>query len=166
MAGRAVVVVDGPVAPTGLGNHEPETVPEAKTVAEGQETDRGLLTALPATFERCSKAYERLTRTNASRERREPVRERNELGSKSCVPEFDPDVTHHSADTWLEKVEALKTLYNWSDTATTLIIAEKLQGLARRWYDALPSVAFTWPELKEQISVEFSDRVEFPTRMS
>jgi hypothetical protein len=45
-------------------------------------------------------------------------------------------------------------------------MTSRLQGLARKWYDALPTIAFTWTEWKEKILQTFADQVEFPVRMA
>lgn len=39
-------------------------------------------------------------------------------------------------------------------------------GVARTWYEGLPSITFTWTEWKEQLKLAFTDYTELPERLT
>lgn len=76
----------------------------------------------------------------------------------NVIPEFDPLCKEQSVDIWLHKVEECAQIYGWGDKQIVHYALPKLTGVARSWYQGLPSLLFTWPEWKIKL------RESFPTR--
>lgn len=69
--------------------------------------------------------------------------------TSNAIPEFDPANKEQTIDTWLIKVEECSKLYNWSETQLLHYTLPKLTGVAKVWYQGLPSVNYTWNEWKK-----------------
>lgn len=69
---------------------------------------------------------------------------------------------------WLSKVEKCARLYNWNDAQIIHYSMPKLSGIARSWYQALPSMSFSWPKWKIKLIESFpssDDYAELLTEM-
>ncbi|KAL0832340.1 hypothetical protein ABMA28_001773 [Loxostege sticticalis] len=75
--------------------------------------------------------------------------------STNTVPEFDPSNKEQTINIWIKKVEECSLLYNWSETQLLHYSLPKLSGVAKVWYQGLPSVNFTWAEWKEKLIKTF-----------
>ncbi|KOB69393.1 Uncharacterized protein OBRU01_16984 [Operophtera brumata] len=49
-----------------------------------------------------------------------------------------------SAADWLRKINETAAIYNWQEKQIIYLALPKLSGLAKRWYEGLKSVDFTW----------------------
>ncbi|XP_026673594.1 uncharacterized protein LOC113464961 [Ceratina calcarata] len=88
--------------------------------------------------------------------------------ARNSIPTFDravPSDAHQTIETWLEKIEDFKKLYKWNDVTTSTFMTARLQGLARKWYEILPSVVLTWEKRNAKITEAFKDRTELPARL-
>lgn len=95
--------------------------------------------------------------------------DRNEKASydaKNLIPEFNPEDPKQNIETWLEKVDSLRTAHQWSEAATAIFATNKLRGFAKTWYESLKSLDKTWDEWKKELREDFADHVEFPVRLS
>lgn len=70
---------------------------------------------------------------------------------KNILPEFDPSSKNQRIDTWLKKVNECATVYGWDDRATVHFAMQKLQELAKTWYESLPSILFDWAQWQEKL---------------
>ena len=68
----------------------------------------------------------------------------------NAVPEFNPANKEQTINIWLTKVEECSKLYKWSETQLLHYTLPKLMGVAKFWYEGLPSVNFTWNEWKQK----------------
>lgn len=89
----------------------------------------------------------------------------NNMGSKSdkfpvlnVIPEFDPLYKEQTVDSWIHKVDECAQIYGWDDKHTVHYAMPKLNGIAKTWYQGLPSVLHSWAEWKIKL------RESFPTR--
>lgn len=69
----------------------------------------------------------------------------------NAVSAFDPEDDQQSMDRWLKHIEELQGLYQWAEQTTIYHMVSKLTGLAKLWYDTLPSVSFTWAQWKNEL---------------
>ena len=106
---------------------------------------------------------ETLSRSSKNHDRNKSVISND---AKNAIPNFDPSDSHQSVEIWLQKIEDLKSLYGWNDVTVSTFMTARLQGLARKWYDGLPSVALKWHEWKEKLTLAFADRIELPDRLT
>lgn len=75
--------------------------------------------------------------------------------TKNVVPEFDPDNKSQDVERWLTKVNECALIYDWGEKQTTHYALQKLNGLAKRWYESLPTLNFTWQEWQCKIKRAF-----------
>lgn len=73
----------------------------------------------------------------------------------NIIPEFDPMIKGQTIHTWLCKVEECAKLYNWGDDQVIHYALPRLSGVARSWYQALPSMSYSWPEWKLKLVESF-----------
>jgi hypothetical protein len=73
----------------------------------------------------------------------------------NAVLEFDPANKEQTIDSWIKKVEECSTLYKWSETQLIHYALPKLGGVAKVWYQGLPSLSHTWLEWKEKLTKTF-----------
>lgn len=70
---------------------------------------------------------------------------------ENAVPDFDPLRKEQSIEMWLNKVNECRVIYGWSDKQLMHFALPKLRGYAKRWYEGLPSVLFSWQEWEEKL---------------
>ncbi|XP_063635172.1 uncharacterized protein LOC134805908 [Cydia splendana] len=73
----------------------------------------------------------------------------------NVIPEFDPMSKEQTVNVWLDKVEECSEIYNWNDKQTIHYALPKLTGLAKTWYQGLPSIKHTWTEWKDLLRESF-----------
>lgn len=88
------------------------------------------------------------------------------IGAHDVIPKFDPSENSQSTKAWLKKVNETVNIYKWSDKQTIFHALPKLSGLARRWYEGLSSVNFTWKEWQRKLSQNFPDDRNYADRLS
>lgn len=74
---------------------------------------------------------------------------------KNILPNFDPTAKNQRIDIWLKKVNECATVYGWDDKTTTHFAMQKLQGLAKTWYESLSTILYTWKEWQEKLVTAF-----------
>ncbi|XP_063894737.1 uncharacterized protein LOC135117976 [Helicoverpa armigera] len=74
---------------------------------------------------------------------------------KNILPDFDPSVKCQRVDIWLNKVNECATVYGWDDKTTIHFAMQKLQGLAKTWYESLPSILYSWSEWQIKLTKAF-----------
>ncbi|XP_063383538.1 uncharacterized protein LOC134669849 [Cydia fagiglandana] len=73
----------------------------------------------------------------------------------NVIPEFDPMSKEQTVNVWLDKVEECSEIYKWNDKQTIHYALPKLTGLAKTWYQGLPSIKHTWTEWKDLLRESF-----------
>lgn len=69
---------------------------------------------------------------------------------------------------WLSKVDKCAKLYRWGDDQVIHYALPKVAGVAKTWYQALPTMSFSWPEWKQKLLESFpssDDYAELLTEM-
>lgn len=79
----------------------------------------------------------------------------------NVIPEFDPMVKGQTVAAWLNKVDECARLYNWGEDQIIHYALPKLCGVAKTWYQALPSMSFSWPEWKVKLTDSFPASDDF-----
>lgn len=74
---------------------------------------------------------------------------------KNILPDFDPSSKNQRVDVWLRKVNECATVYGWDDKTTIHFSMQKLQGLAKTWYESLDSILFSWDQWQDKLSQAF-----------
>ncbi|PZC74519.1 hypothetical protein B5X24_HaOG207708 [Helicoverpa armigera] len=86
----------------------------------------------------------------------------------NIIPDFDPMTKGQTIHMWLNKVEECARLYKWGDDQIIHYALPKLTGVARAWYQALPTMSFSWSEWKSKLLESFpssDDYAELLTEM-
>lgn len=73
----------------------------------------------------------------------------------NIVPEFDPSDGSQNIESWIHKVNECAQIYSWNDTQICYYALAKLSGLAKRWYQGLPSLMFNWQQWTEKLKLAF-----------
>lgn len=79
----------------------------------------------------------------------------------NIIPEFDPMSKEQTILTWLTKVEECSEIYSWDDKEIIHYALPKLTGVAKSWYQSLPSMKFTWVEWKNKLIESFPIREDY-----
>lgn len=74
---------------------------------------------------------------------------------QNVIPEFDPQAKVQSMKDWLSKINETAAVYGWTEKQTIYYSLPRLIGLAKRWYDGLTSVKFSWREWQEKLLKAF-----------
>ncbi|KAJ8706213.1 hypothetical protein PYW08_010839 [Mythimna loreyi] len=77
------------------------------------------------------------------------------ISHENILPKFDPSSKTQRMDTWLKKVNECALVYGWDERTTTHFAMQKLQGLAKTWYESLHTILFTWQEWQEKLLSAF-----------
>lgn len=83
------------------------------------------------------------------------VRSAPKIDHMNILPNFNPSQKNQRIDVWLKKVNECATVYGWDDRTTTHFAMQKLQGLARIWYEGLNSVLYSWQEWQDKLVTAF-----------
>lgn len=84
----------------------------------------------------------------------------------NIVPEFDPMSKEQTVLTWLTKVEECAEIYGWDDRETIHYALPKLTGVAKSWYQNLPTMMFKWTEWKKKLIESFPVREDYAELLS
>lgn len=76
----------------------------------------------------------------------------------NVLPEFDPLCKEQTIDSWIHKIEECSQIYSWDDKQIVHYALPKLAGVAKTWYQGLPSLLFTWSEWKLKLKESFPSR--------
>lgn len=74
---------------------------------------------------------------------------------QNVIPEFNPQAKAQSMRDWLSKINESAIVYGWSEKQTIYYSLPRLTGLAKRWYDGLTSVKFSWAEWQAKLLKAF-----------
>ncbi|KAH9643450.1 hypothetical protein HF086_002569 [Spodoptera exigua] len=73
----------------------------------------------------------------------------------NVIPEFDPLSKEQTINIWLDKVDECTEIYNWTDRQTVHYALPKLSGIAKTWYQGLPSIKHNWSAWKIMLRESF-----------
>ncbi|GLV38552.1 hypothetical protein CBL_05092 [Carabus blaptoides fortunei] len=78
-----------------------------------------------------------------------------------AIPRFYPDDDEQDILKWINKIDELRNIFNWSDEITSYYAMEKLRGLASTWYKGLTSIKFTWEAWKDKLIRAFPHKKDY-----
>lgn len=79
----------------------------------------------------------------------------------NVVPDFDPMCREQTVETWIHKVEECAQIYGWSDKQIVHYAMPKLCGVAKTWYQGLPSLLHSWSEWKLRLTESFPSQTNY-----
>ncbi|KAJ2949128.1 hypothetical protein O0L34_g6069 [Tuta absoluta] len=79
----------------------------------------------------------------------------------NVIPEYDPSNRAQTMECWLRKVNECALIYGWDDKQTIHFSLQKLVGLAKKWFEALPTVVYTWSEWQSKLRKAFPSEENF-----
>lgn len=85
----------------------------------------------------------------------------NSSHMNNVIPEFDPASKSQNIDTWLRKVNECTCIYGWDQKQTMHFALQKLIGLAKKWFEALPSVNYDWDEWQAKLRKAFPNEQNY-----
>lgn len=77
------------------------------------------------------------------------------LGSQNVIPGFDPNGKSQTMKNWLAKVNESAHVFGWTERQTIFYALPKLEGLAKKWYEGLITVKYTWAEWQNNLIAAF-----------
>lgn len=77
------------------------------------------------------------------------------IDHKNILPNFDPSSKNQRISTWLKKVNECALVYGWDDKTTIHFAMQKLQGLAKIWYESLDTILYSWQEWQDKLISAF-----------
>lgn len=73
----------------------------------------------------------------------------------NVVPEFDPNNKSQNVERWLKKVNECSEIYGWNEKQTIHFSLQKLSGLAKKWYESLSTLTYSWDEWQVKLRKSF-----------
>ncbi|XP_037873388.1 uncharacterized protein LOC119629946 [Bombyx mori] len=83
------------------------------------------------------------------------------IDHKNILPNFDPSVKNQRIDVWLKKVNECASVYGWDDRTTIHFSLQKLQGLAKLWFESLDTILYTWQEWQDKLINAFPHELNY-----
>jgi transposase InsO family protein len=77
------------------------------------------------------------------------------------IPIFDPARDDARIEHWVERVDSLAERYRWDDDTIVRMIASRLKGNARQWYDGQTRSDATWAHIRNDFVAQFRKSVPF-----
>jgi hypothetical protein len=74
---------------------------------------------------------------------------------QNVIPEFDPSRQEQTIDMWLHKVNECAKIYRWNGRQTIHFALPKLCGVAKKWYEGLDTLLFSWDEWQQKLKTAF-----------
>lgn len=84
-----------------------------------------------------------------------PSQSGTNFNNRNILPSFDPSSRNQRITVWLKKVKECAFVYGWDEKTTIHFAMQKLEGLAKTWYESLNSILFSWPEWQEKLLKAF-----------
>ncbi|CAH2086561.1 unnamed protein product [Euphydryas editha] len=84
----------------------------------------------------------------------------------NVLPEFDPSKRNQTIDMWISKVNECSKMYNWTERQIIHYALPKLERLAKKWYQGLPSLLFSWDEWQSKLKLAFPSNENYGQRLT
>lgn len=79
------------------------------------------------------------------------------------IPTFDPDDKITTVIGWLQKIDQLGEIHNWTEYQKSAFMQQKLRGSARTWFNRLDDYRKTWEEWKTALTRAFPRCTDYAT---
>jgi hypothetical protein len=83
------------------------------------------------------------------------------LSDELLMPVFEPMKDEVVIEQWIRHVDELAERYGWDDLIVMWLIATRLRGHARQWYDTRQRITTTWSQTKVLLVAQFRKTVPF-----
>lgn len=101
-----------------------------------------------------------------TRRTQDKMRHSSILGSQNMIPEFNPQAKTQSIKDWLYKINESAVVYGWTEVQTIYFALPRLTGTAKKWYDGLTSVKYTWQQWQDKLLKTFSSEDNYGDLLS
>ncbi|CAH1379692.1 unnamed protein product [Tenebrio molitor] len=81
-------------------------------------------------------------------------------GDECLIPIFDPARDDARIEHWVERVDSLAERYRWDDDTIIRMIASRLKGNARQWYDEQTRSDATWAHIRNDFVAQFPSAIK------
>lgn len=82
-------------------------------------------------------------------------------GDEQLIPAYDPVKEESSIENWVRRVDELAEQFAWDDRCIMRLVATRLCGHARQWYDTRTRTTVTWGETKVALMAQFRRAMPF-----
>ncbi|XP_049886440.1 uncharacterized protein LOC126380906 isoform X1 [Pectinophora gossypiella] len=89
-----------------------------------------------------------------------PVIVESVTAKADIIPLFDPEADIFAVQ-WINKIEQLGAIHNWTDNMKSYFMQSRLAGMARIWHSSLPSYELSWQEWKSELLTAFPKNIDF-----
>lgn len=79
----------------------------------------------------------------------------NFAGNEFLIPLYDLVKDDTVVEKWIKGVDKLAERYGWDDNSIMILIASRLRGNARQWYDEQATYDVSWSEIKHDMIEQF-----------
>lgn len=79
----------------------------------------------------------------------------------NVIPEFDPNNKTQTVERWLNKVNECAGIYNWNETQIIHFSLQKLTGLAKKWYESLATLTYSWDQWQAKLIRAFPSQENY-----
>lgn len=87
--------------------------------------------------------------------------DKSKLTHSNVLPDFDPMIKEQTILTWITKVEECAEIYGWDEKETIHYSLQKLCGVAKAWYQGLPTLLHSWTEWKRKLIESFPSHEDY-----
>ena len=82
-----------------------------------------------------------------------------------CIPQFSLDDLTIIAQCWVDKLDQLATINQWTEKTTIYHMQSRLAGLAKTWYYHLTDYNYSWEQWKALIVKTFPNQSDFASKL-
>ncbi|CAH2239025.1 jg23584 [Pararge aegeria aegeria] len=83
------------------------------------------------------------------------------IAKADIIPIFDPEKNDIETERWINKIEQLGAVHNWSDEMKSYFMQARLAGMAKVWHASLQNYEMTWAEWREQLLEAFPNKIDY-----
>lgn len=85
----------------------------------------------------------------------------NDTAKADIIPIFDPEKNDIESTQWLNKIEQLGEIHQWSSRKKSYFMQSRLSGMAKVWHSSLTDYDMSWAQWKEQLVEAFPPKTDF-----
>ncbi|XP_055687650.1 uncharacterized protein LOC129797825 [Lutzomyia longipalpis] len=76
---------------------------------------------------------------------------------KDLIPAFRPGEDETTTEEWIENLESMREIYEWTDQQVLLYASIRLKGAAKKWHSTTKTK--TWDEFKRELMKAFPEKI-------
>ncbi|KAM3955194.1 uncharacterized protein ACR2FA_010939 [Aphomia sociella] len=90
-----------------------------------------------------------------------PIIVENITAKADIIPLFDPESNEMFASQWINKIEQLGVIHNWTSKMQSYFMQSRLSGMAKVWHSSLLNYDKSWEEWKQELLLAFPKNIDF-----